>query len=275
MNGTEIETKYEVPAGTALPPLVQLPDVSGTSGPDEQELEAEYYDTGDLRLLRAGVTLRRRRGGDDAGWHLKLPVAADTRREIQLPLGRSGRRVPAQLAALVRVHSRGVPLRPVARISTRRERTVLLGRDGESLAEVAADEVSAQTMGDATTVSTWREVEVELTGGDRRLLLAADKVLRRDGLRPARWGAKLEHALDGQLPPPPARKDLSGKSAAGEVVLAYIGEQAAALKALDPMVRRDEPDAVHQMRVATPAAAQHAAILRQGAEPRRHRAPGR
>jgi inorganic triphosphatase YgiF len=34
--------------------------VAGTSGP----LEAEYYDTADLRLMRAGITLRRRRGHD-------------------------------------------------------------------------------------------------------------------------------------------------------------------------------------------------------------------
>lgn len=37
----------------------------------------------------------------------------------------------------------------------------------------------------------------------------------------------------------------------GEVVLAYLGEQAARLKSLDPAIRRDEADAVHQMRVAT------------------------
>lgn len=35
------------------------------------------------------------------------------------------------------------------------------------------------------------------------------------------------------------------------MVLAYLRTQADALKLLDPMVRRDEPDSVHQMRVAT------------------------
>ena len=39
--------------------------------------------------------------------------------------------------------------------------------------------------------------------------------------------------------------------AAGQVVLGYLREQAAALDSLVPGVRRDEPDAVHQMRVAT------------------------
>jgi CHAD domain-containing protein len=37
--------------------------------------------------------------------------------------------------------------------------------------------------------------------------------------------------------------------AASEVVLAYLGKQTARLKSLDPAVRRDEADGVHQMRV--------------------------
>jgi len=246
----ETETKYEMPAGAVLPSLDGLPRVNGTSGPDEQQLEAEYYDTDDLRLLRAGITLRRRRGGSDAGWHLKLPEGPGTRREIRLPLGQR-RQVPRELAQLVRVHTRGMALRPVARLTTRRQTLVLLDKAGESLAEVASDDVSAQTMGDATTVSHWRELEVELTGGDRRLLKAADALLRRDGLRPAGRSAKLERALAGQLPASAEPPRLTQASPAGQVVLAYLRDQAETLKALDPMVRRDEPDSVHQMRVTT------------------------
>jgi hypothetical protein len=107
VNVNETEIKYDAPAGAALPRLDDLPHVAGTLRPDEESLEAEYYDTDDLRLIRAGITVRRRPGGHDAGWHLKLPLGAATRREIQLPLGRSGRQVPAELAGLVRVHTRG------------------------------------------------------------------------------------------------------------------------------------------------------------------------
>src|SRR5215472_5117453 len=39
-------------------------------------------------------------------------------------------------------------------------------------------------------------------------------------------------------------------SPSGDVVLAYLETHAATLRALDPAVRRDEPDSVHQMRVA-------------------------
>jgi CHAD domain-containing protein len=252
VNVNETETKYDAPAGTGLPRLDGLPQVARISGPDEEDLEAEYYDTDDLRLIRAGITLRRRRGGHDAGWHLKLPAGADTRREIRLPLGRAGRRVPGELAGLVRVHTRNAPLRPVARITTSRQRLTLFGQGGESLAEVAADDVWTQSLdGSTTTGSRWQEVEVELTGGDRKLLKAADQLLRRGGLRPAGRSAKLERALDGQLPKPAHTAPLTPSSPAGQVVLAYLRTYADRLKSLDPMVRRDEPDAVHQMRVAT------------------------
>ena len=35
------------------------------------------------------------------------------------------------------------------------------------------------------------------------------------------------------------------------MILAHLREQVATLEAFDPMVRRDKPDAVHKMRVAT------------------------
>jgi CHAD domain-containing protein len=250
-NANETEAKYDAPASVALPGLDDLPQVAGTSGPDEEQLEAEYYDTGDLRLIRAGITLRRRRGGHDAGWYLKLPAGPDTRREIRLPLGRPGGRVPRELAALVRVHTRGKRLQPIARVTTRRQRLILLDESGTSLAEVAEDDVSARTLGGPTTESRWHEVEVELTGGGRRLLKAADELLRRDGLRPAGRSAKLERALGGRLPRPASEPELTPSSPAGQVVVAYLRSQTGKLTSLDPMVRRDEPGSVHQMRVAT------------------------
>src|SRR5256885_1934970 len=98
VNVNETESKYDAPAGAALPRLDELPQVAGTSGPDEEQLEAEYYDTDALRLTRAGTTRRGRGGGDAAGWPRKLPRGAGTRREIRLPPGRAGRRVPGELA---------------------------------------------------------------------------------------------------------------------------------------------------------------------------------
>ena len=75
----EIERKFDVDEGFAMPDLAGLPGVSEVREPVEHALEAAYYDTPDLRLARARVTLRRRTGGTDAGWHEKLPVTGARR----------------------------------------------------------------------------------------------------------------------------------------------------------------------------------------------------
>jgi CHAD domain-containing protein len=195
--------------------------------------------------------LRRRRGGHDAGWHLKLPAGSNTRREIRLPLGRSRLRVPAELAQLVLVHTRGKDVKPVARISTSRTRQLLFDSDGTSLAEVATDDVTAQAMGDAPKTTRWHEVEVELTGGARDVLDAADQLLRRGGLSRSAQSAKLARALDLPATAPARQRPRGASATVGDVLLGYLEVQVSALKAYDPMVRTDEPDAVHQMRVTT------------------------
>jgi CHAD domain-containing protein len=235
---------------TLLPGLDTLPGVLGISGPELVQLEATYYDTADLRLLRSGITLRRRKGGDDAGWHLKLPAGPDRREEIRRPLGQAGRRAPAELANLIRASTRGRPLEQVASMTTLRQTTTLLGPAGESLAEVADDQVTARTAaGDGAPIA-WREIEVELTGGSRPLLDAADKLLRQAGLRRSGRSAKLERLLGSPVAAPSAVA-AGPQATAADVVTAYLREHASALLALDPMVRRREPDAVHKMRVAT------------------------
>jgi len=247
----EIESKFEAKPGFVLPVLEDLPQVAEVSRGEAETLTAEYYDTADLRLIRAGITFRRREGGADEGWHLKLPDSGQSsRRELRVPFGQPGDAVPDELARLVRVHTRAASLRPVARVETRRRLTTLRDSAGTSLAEIAEDDVTAQSLGAATTVSHWNEVEAELTGGARKLLRAVDKRLNDSGLRPAMTATKLERALAVKLPEATGDGDrLSARSPSGEVVLAYLREQAARLKALDTAVRRDEPDAIHQMRV--------------------------
>src|SRR5690349_7023594 len=95
----EVERKYEVPAGFVLPDLTEVPGVSRVGEPVEHRLDATYYDTAELRLAANRVTVRRRTGGSDAGWHVKHPVAdrPGARNELQLPLGREPNRVPAEV----------------------------------------------------------------------------------------------------------------------------------------------------------------------------------
>ena len=61
----EEERKYEVVAGFALPDLSDcVPDGGRLVVRPPQKLRAVYYDTDDLRLARAGASLRFRRGDD-------------------------------------------------------------------------------------------------------------------------------------------------------------------------------------------------------------------
>ncbi|MBH1933117.1 CYTH and CHAD domain-containing protein [Streptomyces sp. AV19] len=240
----EIERKYEAVDGAGparLPDLTRAEPVAGVRDRGVVELDAVYYDTADRRLLAAGVTLRRRTGGSDAGWHLKLPVAPGVRDEVRAPLTAAAR-VPRALAALVRSRVRETPLVPVARIATRRDVSELVDADGAVLAEVAVDAVTVGEGDDA-----WTEVEVELAeGAGPELLDALEPHLREGGLRPARAGSKLARAL-GALA---AAKAVPPVDAGGHV-LAYVREQVEAVVALDPGARRGTEDAVHQMRVAT------------------------
>ncbi len=56
---------------------------------------------------------------------------------------------------------------------------------------------------------------------------------------------------DVPAPPLLMRDAATPRSPAAEVVLAYVADQVVAMRALDPLVREDTPDSVHQMRVAT------------------------
>ncbi len=247
----ETERKYEAPAGSDLPPLDGFPGVAAEAGPERIELEAVYYDTADLRLARGGVTLRRRTGGDDAGWHLKLPVGEDTREEVRVPFTRA-KKPPKELADLAQAHARGKALEPVARIRTTRERWQLVDEHGALLVEVVEDLVSAQVVDDDSTLDSWREIEVELgERGDRDLLDTVERRLFTAGIRRSTSSAKLTRLLSDRLAPAPPAPRTGRKATAGDVVLAYLHEHVTALKHQDPAVRRAQEDAVHQMRVAT------------------------
>ncbi len=256
----EIESKYDAAPDLPWVDLSSLPGVRALAEPTETQLDAIYYDTDTLALTRAGITLRRRTGGSDAGWHLKLPAGAGARTEYGEPLGRRTT-VPAALVNRVRVHVRDHDLRPVVGIESRRTVHRLLG-DGQAVLAEAADDVvatadvgkAAASDGGAAPRPSWREWEIELVDGPAELIDAADEVIRAAGAVPSPWPSKLARALDGRLAQLPARPRFSGftpKSRARDVVQAHLIEQIDVIINRDPQVRTDEPDAVHKMRVAT------------------------
>lgn len=193
----ETELKYDAGPGFTLPGLAGLPGVAGVSAPRTYRLTATYFDTPGFRLAAARITLRRRTGGHDAGWHLKLPVSADTRREMRLPPGGAGGPVPAELAGLVAAWTRGEPLQPVARLRTTRVVRELTDAAGQVLAEVADDRVTGARAAQTGWQEPlrWREIEVELAAGGRELLAAAGRRLTDAGAAPARSASKLLRLL--------------------------------------------------------------------------------
>lgn len=229
-------------------------------GRDDVELVATYHDTADFRLARTKATLRRRTGGKDAGWHLKLPAGAD-REEVQRPLGRAGS-APAALVALTRSRTRGAALGPVLRLVTHR-RTLVLADDDGNRVELADDRVTATRLGGSApgpgTSVAWHEVEAELLTGDRSGLDRAGELLAAAGGRESDWQSKLARALatvpggvvqGGAVPGVSPGADPRVPTGPVTAVTAYVDAQVDALVTTEPLVRLDRPGAVHDMRVA-------------------------
>jgi CHAD domain-containing protein len=247
----EIERKFDVNPTTPLPPLHDLPGVTHVGPPVEHHLDALYFDTADLTLAGRRITLRRRTGGDDPGWHLKLPVAVDERQEMREPVGEDPDVIPEEILDLVRVYLRGRPLLPVVRLRTLRVVHPLVGRDDTVLAEVCDDSVKSERFGAEPLNQDWREWEIELVDGSRALLDAAQERLSSVGVEPAASPSKLAHALGDRAPDLPAEPAKAGPgSAAGDVLLAYLRAQVDVVTAEDPLVREGNEEAVHRMRVA-------------------------
>ncbi len=246
----EVELTWAVTEEARLPELSAVPGVVTVGAPVISELDAVYFDTDDLALVRAGVTLRRRVGGTDEGWHLKVPAGAG-RDEVHLPLDRARHVPPKPLRDAVTAWSRGAALRPVATIATHRTTYGLLGADGAVLAELADDRVTGTSLGEPSAESSWREWELELVDGDTTLLEAATRLLAEAGVEVSPVQRKIERVLGDRVPRPPRVPRPKPARESGRVLQRLLVEQAAELARRDSEIRRGEPDAVHTARVAT------------------------
>ncbi|WP_040338913.1 CYTH and CHAD domain-containing protein [Candidatus Blastococcus massiliensis] len=256
----EIETKFDVPATFVVPDLTVVDGVTSADAPVEHRLEARYFDTADLRLAQARITLRRRTGGTDDGWHVKVPAAGNARLELHRPLGRAARRPPKAVLAPVGGILRGAVPAPVAHLHTRRVVTVLRDADGRALAEVADDTVTATRLSGpegTAEVRSWREVEVELLDGPPDLLAPVGERLVAAGAERTDRASKLTRALGlGPATTSVARGGAkkgtkkTRRVEAGEVALSALRERIIALGHADVAARTGQDDAVHRMRVA-------------------------
>jgi CHAD domain-containing protein len=253
----EIETKLEADPEFVLPDLERVPGLprgAEVGEPAVLRLRATYFDTRRLDLARATVTLRRREGGTDDGWHLKLPAGAGSRREIGVPLdGDPAAGIPDTLASLVAGISRGRRLRPVAGLATVRTVRRILAADGTPLVEIADDDVTATRLlpGEDGRAQRWREVEVEVLDGSAAQMAAVCQALIVAGARPSGNASKLARAVgtDGEEDPGQAIDDAA---TAGAVLLAGLRTYRQQLLIADAALRQEEPDAeaAHDARAA-------------------------
>lgn len=238
----EIERKFRLPEGGRIRALDGVTLGAG----DELSLRAVYFDTPDLVLARRGITLRRRTGGHDEGWHLKLPGEGHAREEIGAEIlpGASTTRVPHLLRSHVADVVKRAPLVPVARLDTARRETPLLDEGGTTVALLCEDQVTVRR---GTEEHAWQEVEVELTpAGHEGDLDAISRALEAQGAQAQPATSKLVQALGSLLT---QRTEDQPRSAA-QVIGDYLATQVGMVQAMEPEVRADAPDAVHKLRVA-------------------------
>lgn len=248
----EREAKFGCRPGFVMPDLRSvLPGGSVQTRP-ALDLDATYIDTPDLRLVRSGVSLRRRTGEGEPTWTLKLPGGGSgavlRRREFDVVSDATD--VPEELAALVTGWVRTAPLGPVIDILSHRERLIILDAEGREVAEIDDDQVTVVER--AAVAATFREIEIELssTGSEQQLQLLADalvsagagaadpmsKVARALGPR-----ALVPSELDGARP----RRD----APLGAVVQAGLRSAAADIVGNDHVIRLDDDlSGLHQAR---------------------------
>lgn len=241
----EQEHKFEVDSDWVMPQLAELLPEGGRLDHEVRRLHNTYFDTPGAGLRLFGITLRRRVGGSETGWQLKVP-SGTARTELQS--GSRAKTLPAALAEGVAGLRADESLDPVATMVTTRTAYRLLNADGELILEIADDQVESGPPDGESTLHSWREVEVELgPAGKKKDLKRARKLLQAAGASPSTSRTKLDRALgpalgDGQAP-------AVESGTVGELVAAYVAAQCEVLASNDVGMRTGTP-AVHKTRVA-------------------------
>ncbi|MGN8050023.1 CYTH domain-containing protein [Curtobacterium sp. 22159] len=249
----EIERTYDLPEGGDLPDLIGAGGILRTEHQEPFDLDATYWDTERYDLVAARVTVRRRTGGPDAGWHIKRAASDTVRHEEHFPLTDDADSVPDDVLAALFTERRGRGLRPVVRITTTRTVTRLLDEDGDQVGELADDHVTAQRLDDEAPESprTWREVEVEAVEGvdpqiAHELFAALDGRFAAVGAGPAAVSSKLARALDGAPAPRLQTADRPEKGTAARALTKRLRKLRSALLTQEALLRSGGQADLHE-----------------------------
>jgi CHAD domain-containing protein len=259
----EHEIKLLVPDGFEVPPF---DDLCAATPATVVEQTATYYDTPDLRLARAGASLRHR---SDDGWTVKLATAtcpSDRVRAMvrnEFVFGGLPTAPPPDALSLVAALVRTARLAPVARLHTARTRSELggVGTFTDDRTTVLEGHLRAQ----------FRELELELTD-DAPAPLVAELIarLRESGAGDPDPVPKVVRALGPSACAPPdiVTYPVESPATVDAVIRRAIADSAAKLIENDPVVRiGEDPEGVHQARVATRRLRSHLRTFRALLEP--------
>jgi triphosphatase len=227
-----------------------------------RRLVDRYLDTADLRVARAGFSLRTRQRGRSIEVTLKETRSADptgvrTRLEISeaLPAGVDSLGTAGPVGRRVRAVVGRRQLVEVLEVRTRRQPFSLRAADAE-VAEVALDDTMI-LVGHDQAPARLRRVEVEIVPEWLETLRPVVDDLRASaGLSPA-VVSKFEAGLLAagiSIPGPPdvGPTDVDPDATLGDVAYAVIRRQLRELSAHEPGTRLGEdPEELHDLRVAT------------------------
>ncbi len=248
---TEHEVKLLVDPETEIPAddLLLRGHASWTTR--ELDLVATYYDTSDLRLTRAGVSLRYR---SDDGWTVKVPQArqgaAFVRDEHSFASGDTD--PPPAAVDFVRGWTRAAELAPVATIFTHRREITVLDALGQTVCIVAEDRVTGEPSG--ADVVRFHEIEVEARGENTAAVAELEHRLRAVGAGTAPSTPKINRVLGNRALAPPElahARPLGRRATIAQLVARAILVPVESLVDNDHRVRLGDPGGLHNARVAT------------------------
>jgi CHAD domain-containing protein len=241
----EREDKFDVDPDWVVPQFKRLVPDGGRLDQHVRTLDNTYFDTPGAGLRLFGVTLRRRVGGSETGWQLKVPNGM-ARTELQSSA--LTKTLPSALAKGVAGLRAGERLEPVATVKTTRTAYRVLNADSELVLEVADDQVESGPPDGQPTLRSWREVEVELgPAGKKKDMKRTRKLLLTAGATPSTKRTKLDRAL-GPTSSNGAESAVKAGTV-GELVGAYVADQCDVLASNDVGLRTGAP-AAHKTRVA-------------------------
>lgn len=258
----EVDEDWQVPR---LQPKRRVPLVEA-GPPRRMRVLATYYDTEDLRLLAAGVSLRRRSGaGGD--WLLRVPVGRATL-ELRVP-ATAEEAPPAEIQRLLTGWVGRHVLRACLTVDTDRTAAQLAAEDGTPLIELADDRTVAERVGDGRVLH-WRSVRLEPLAADGGLTETLAARLVEAGARPAsetlpllvglgdpagtRSPAGVSNGSHGGTPPARSGRARDSKRPKGskgrpDPIADRFRSLAVDIGGQYLLVRQESPEAIHDFRV--------------------------